>query len=151
MKFIPTRKNAPARTFVERLQGGRLVSDQESGAQTWEFDIAKASPVTKPAYAELLTQPVRLPRPCRDPRPRKINHVGLAVPDIEAFLRQDCAPVRGIIRGPMIVNDRQKVRELYVTDGTTTSNCWSHSERARPSKHSSRGIPLAASFTSRSK
>jgi FkbH-like protein len=59
VQFIPTRKNAPARAFVERLQGGRLVSDQESGAQTWEFDIAKTSPVTKPAYAELLTQPVR--------------------------------------------------------------------------------------------
>ena len=59
VQFIPTRKNAPARAFVERLRGGRLVSDEESGAQTWEFDIAKASPVTKPAYAELLTQPVR--------------------------------------------------------------------------------------------
>jgi FkbH-like protein len=59
VQFIPTRKNAPARAFVERLEGGRLVSDNESGAQTWEFDIAKASPVTKTANAELLTQPVR--------------------------------------------------------------------------------------------
>jgi FkbH-like protein len=56
--FIPTRKNAPARAFVDRLRGGRLVSDDASGAQTWEFDIAKASPVTKTAHAELLTQPV---------------------------------------------------------------------------------------------
>ena len=60
VQFIPTRKNAPARAFIERLRGGRLVSDDESGAQTWEFDIAKASPVTKPAYAELLTKPVRV-------------------------------------------------------------------------------------------
>jgi FkbH-like protein len=59
VQFIPTRKNAPARAFVERLEGGRLVSDDESGAQTWEFDIAKASPVTKTAHAELLTLPVR--------------------------------------------------------------------------------------------
>jgi FkbH-like protein len=59
VRFIPTRKNALARAFVERLRGGRLVSDEESGAQTWEFDIAASSPVTKPAYAELLTQPVR--------------------------------------------------------------------------------------------
>ena len=59
VQFIPTRKNALARTFVERLRGGRLVSDEESGAQTWEFDIAAASPVTKSAYGELLTQPVR--------------------------------------------------------------------------------------------
>jgi FkbH-like protein len=60
VQFIPTRKNAPARTFVERLQGGRLLSDDEAGAQTWEFDISKASPVTKPAYAKLLTKPVRV-------------------------------------------------------------------------------------------
>jgi FkbH-like protein len=56
--FIPTRKNAPARAFLERLRGGRLVSDDENGAQTWEFDISEASPVTKAAYAELLTKPV---------------------------------------------------------------------------------------------
>ena len=60
VQFIPTRKNAPARTFIERLRGGRLVSDDETGAQTWEFDISKASPVMKPAYAELLTKPVRV-------------------------------------------------------------------------------------------
>jgi FkbH-like protein len=59
VQYIPTRKNTPARAFIERLQGGRLLSDEESGAQTWEFDIAKASPVTKPAYAELRTQPMR--------------------------------------------------------------------------------------------
>jgi FkbH-like protein len=58
VRFIPTRKNAPARTFIERLQGGRLVSDAENGAQTWEFDISKASPVTRAAYAEVLTKPV---------------------------------------------------------------------------------------------
>lgn len=62
VRFVPTRKNAPARTFVERLQGGRLVSsDAESGAQTWEFDISKTSPVTKEAYAELVTKPILVP------------------------------------------------------------------------------------------
>jgi FkbH-like protein len=60
VRFIPTNKNAPARNFIERLQDGRRVSDDETGAHTWEFDISKASPVTKPAYAELLTQPVRV-------------------------------------------------------------------------------------------
>jgi FkbH-like protein len=60
VKFIPTRKNAPARTFIKRLQGGQLVSEDETAAQTWEFDISEASPVTKPAYAELLTKPVRV-------------------------------------------------------------------------------------------
>jgi FkbH-like protein len=55
VQFIPTKKNAPARAFVERLKGGRLMSNDESGTQTWEFDIAKASPVATRAYAELLT------------------------------------------------------------------------------------------------
>jgi FkbH-like protein len=60
VQFIPTRKNSPARAFIERLQGGNLLSGDESGVQTWEFDISKASPVTKTAYAELSTKPVRM-------------------------------------------------------------------------------------------
>jgi FkbH-like protein len=60
VQFIPTRKNAPARAFIERLRGGKLVSDGASGAQTWEFEISKASPVTKTACAELVTKSVPL-------------------------------------------------------------------------------------------
>jgi methylmalonyl-CoA/ethylmalonyl-CoA epimerase len=52
--------------------------------------------------------------------PIKINHVGLAVPDIEAFLRKTTPLYEGFSHGPMIVNERQKVRELYMTDGATT-------------------------------
>jgi methylmalonyl-CoA/ethylmalonyl-CoA epimerase len=52
--------------------------------------------------------------------PIKINHVGLAVPDIEAFLRKTTPLYEGFSRGPIIVNERQKVRELFLTDGTTT-------------------------------
>jgi len=52
--------------------------------------------------------------------PMKINHVGLAVPDIEAFLLKTTPLYEGFSRGPMIVNERQKVRELFVTDGATT-------------------------------
>ena len=52
--------------------------------------------------------------------PKKINHVGLAVPDIEAFLRKTTPLYEGFSRGPMIVNKRQKVRELFMTDGATT-------------------------------
>jgi methylmalonyl-CoA/ethylmalonyl-CoA epimerase len=51
---------------------------------------------------------------------KKINHIGLAVPDIEAFLRKTAPLYEGFSRGPMIVNERQKVRELYLTDGATT-------------------------------
>ena len=60
VQFIPTKKNAPARAFIERLQGGRLISDEASAAEIWEFDIAKASPVTKMGYGEFLTQPASL-------------------------------------------------------------------------------------------
>jgi methylmalonyl-CoA/ethylmalonyl-CoA epimerase len=52
--------------------------------------------------------------------PKTINHVGLAVPDIETFLRKTNPLYEGFSRGPMIVNERQKVRELYMTDGATT-------------------------------
>jgi FkbH-like protein len=54
--LFPTKKNAPARGFIERLAGGHLLAEDESGAMTWEFDIAQTSPVTKTAYAELLTR-----------------------------------------------------------------------------------------------
>ena len=52
--------------------------------------------------------------------PKKINHVGLAVPDIEAFLRKTAPLYEGFSHGPLILNDRQKVRELFMTDGATT-------------------------------
>jgi methylmalonyl-CoA/ethylmalonyl-CoA epimerase len=52
--------------------------------------------------------------------PKRIDHVGLAVPEIEAFLRKTKPLYEGFSRGPMIVNERQKVRELFLTDGETT-------------------------------
>ena len=52
--------------------------------------------------------------------PKKINHIGLAVPDIEVFLRKTNPLYQGFSRGRLIVNERQKVRELYMTDGATT-------------------------------
>lgn len=48
--------------------------------------------------------------------PVKINNVGLAVTDIEAFLRKTTP----LYEGPMIVNELQKVRELFITYGATT-------------------------------
>jgi methylmalonyl-CoA/ethylmalonyl-CoA epimerase len=52
--------------------------------------------------------------------PKKINHVGYAVPSIEGFLEK-MAPLYGeLSRGPLIVNERQNVRELFLTDGSTT-------------------------------
>ena len=52
--------------------------------------------------------------------PHKINHVGLAVPDIETYLRKSAPLFEGFTRGPMIVNERQKVREQFLSDGATT-------------------------------
>lgn len=52
--------------------------------------------------------------------PRRINHIGVAVPDIEAFLRRTTPLYEGFSRGSMIVNERQRVRELFLTDGATT-------------------------------
>ena len=52
--------------------------------------------------------------------PTKINHLGLAVPRIEAFLRQTEPLYGGLARGPLIVNERQNVREQCISDGATT-------------------------------
>ena len=52
--------------------------------------------------------------------PTKINHVGLAVPDIEVFLEKSAPLFEGFSRGPTIVNSRQRVREKFVSDGMTT-------------------------------
>jgi FkbH-like protein len=78
VQFVSTAKNAPARAFIERLQGGSLLSDDQSGARTWEFDLSQASPVTKAANAELLTKPPS-PRLCHDLRTEKNHLVGFAV------------------------------------------------------------------------
>ena len=52
--------------------------------------------------------------------PKRINHVGLAVPSIEAFLHKTTPLYGELTRGSMIVNDRQQVRELFLTDGGMT-------------------------------
>jgi methylmalonyl-CoA/ethylmalonyl-CoA epimerase len=52
--------------------------------------------------------------------PRRINHVGLAVPSIETFLQKTAPLHEGLSRGPLIVNERQKVRERLLSDGATT-------------------------------
>jgi methylmalonyl-CoA/ethylmalonyl-CoA epimerase len=49
-----------------------------------------------------------------------INHVGLAVPSIERFLNRNELLLGALDRGPLIHNDRQRVRELTVSDGHTS-------------------------------
>jgi methylmalonyl-CoA/ethylmalonyl-CoA epimerase len=65
-----------------------------------------------------------------------INHIGLCVPNIEAFLAAN-EIIYGSFRrmGPALVNERQRVRELFITDGSTVL------ELLEPSDDSS---PLAA-------
>jgi methylmalonyl-CoA/ethylmalonyl-CoA epimerase len=64
----------------------------------------------------------------------KINHVGLAVPDIESFLKKTMSLYEGFHRGPLIVNERQKVRELFITDGATTIELLEPLEQGSPLK-----------------
>lgn len=49
-----------------------------------------------------------------------LNHIGMAVPDIDAFLASSAALYGDWERRGPIVNDRQRVRELFVSDGATT-------------------------------
>lgn len=56
LRCVPTPKNLPARSMIERLTCS-VVSKDEHGNTTWACDLTKGSPVTRPAYAELLALP----------------------------------------------------------------------------------------------
>ena len=49
----------------------------------------------------------------------KINHVGMAVPSIDEFLQKNETLYGGFSKGPLIVNEVQGVREMFITDGNT--------------------------------
>jgi methylmalonyl-CoA/ethylmalonyl-CoA epimerase len=49
----------------------------------------------------------------------KINHFGLAVPKINEFLERNEVLYRSFRRGPLIVNETQRVKEMFITDGAT--------------------------------
>jgi methylmalonyl-CoA/ethylmalonyl-CoA epimerase len=48
-----------------------------------------------------------------------INHVGMAVPSIQKFLDETQMVYGAFQRGPIITNHRQRVREMFLTDGRT--------------------------------
>jgi methylmalonyl-CoA/ethylmalonyl-CoA epimerase len=48
-----------------------------------------------------------------------INHVGMAVPNIDQFLAENDVLYRNFRKTSTVVNDRQHVRELFITDGKT--------------------------------
>lgn len=49
----------------------------------------------------------------------KINHIGMAVPSIAQFLEANQLLYGDFTKGPLIVNEVQDVREMFVTDGKT--------------------------------
>lgn len=49
----------------------------------------------------------------------RINHIGVAVPSISAYVAQTEVLLGSLQRGPLITNDRQQVREMFLTDGST--------------------------------
>jgi methylmalonyl-CoA/ethylmalonyl-CoA epimerase len=50
----------------------------------------------------------------------KINHVGMVVPAIEQFLRRTAIVYGDFEQGGIVTNDRQQVREQFLSDGQTT-------------------------------
>jgi methylmalonyl-CoA/ethylmalonyl-CoA epimerase len=50
----------------------------------------------------------------------RINHVGMAVPNIERYLKTCESLYRGFNRSKLIINDAQGVLELFMNDGYTT-------------------------------
>src|SRR6478736_10039320 len=51
---------------------------------------------------------------------RSVNHIGMAVRSIEKYLAEAEVVYRGFMRGPVITNERQQVREMFLSDGRTT-------------------------------
>src|SRR5437773_20950 len=49
----------------------------------------------------------------------KVNHIGMAVPNIQDFLEKNHVLYAAFSKGPLISNDTQGVREMFITDGTT--------------------------------
>ncbi len=50
--------------------------------------------------------------------PGKINHVAMAVPSIDAFLEKQSVLYSRLECGPLIVNETQGVKEMFVSDGS---------------------------------
>jgi methylmalonyl-CoA/ethylmalonyl-CoA epimerase len=48
-----------------------------------------------------------------------INHVGMAVPNIDTFLASNDVLYRNFRKTPAVVNERQQVREVFISDGKT--------------------------------
>lgn len=48
-----------------------------------------------------------------------VNHVGMAVPNIDTFLAANELLYRNFRKTPAVVNERQHVREVFITDGKT--------------------------------
>lgn len=48
-----------------------------------------------------------------------VNHVGMAVPNIDAFLASNQILYGNFRKTSAIVNERQQVREVFITDGKT--------------------------------
>ena len=49
----------------------------------------------------------------------KVNHIALAVPSIDEFLTSNQLLYADFSRGPLIVNETQDVREMFISDGAT--------------------------------
>jgi methylmalonyl-CoA/ethylmalonyl-CoA epimerase len=78
--------------------------------------------VGPPPPAEAMT-PSAAPSPAARPLLSKgftINHVGMAVPNIDKFLEGNQVLYKNFERSSEYINERQKVRELFITDGKHT-------------------------------
>ena len=48
-----------------------------------------------------------------------INHIAIAVPSIERFLDENSLIYGAFVRGPLLENVTQGVREMFISDGST--------------------------------
>jgi methylmalonyl-CoA/ethylmalonyl-CoA epimerase len=72
------------------------------------------TPVDKLGYSNIIPPTLQ----STDSR-MKVNHIALAVPSIHEFLTSNQFLYGDFSRGPLIVNETQDVREMFITDGST--------------------------------
>jgi methylmalonyl-CoA/ethylmalonyl-CoA epimerase len=76
-------------------------------------EAAPSSPAASPAQASASTASVAAREGFT------INHVGMAVPNIDQFLAANDVLYRNFRKTSAVVNDRQHVREVFISDGKT--------------------------------
>ena len=103
-QFPLARRNlAQAARFLNGIAKAHGLLDDDAGASASGASAAVTEPAAGPSTLQGFT----------------INHVGMAVTNIAAFLAANDVLYRNFRKTSAVINERQQVREVFITDGTT--------------------------------